>query len=229
MRLGLPVPRTRLAEVEAAEEFADEEDVCAFSDFGAKGRVVGEGAVGDGGAQVGEATEGFADLQQAGFGALAGGQCVELVVTDGTEEGGVALQGGCEGMVGQGFAVGGDGDAADGQWQELEDVAAMVGDGGDDIDGFVGHFGADAVSFEECDFEVHGSPAASQRVSGVVHMFGRRRDESCGLGDKGDDVLVVEGLLAVGERSEAGVGVVQFFGREGETEFLETVLEGAAA
>ena len=68
------VPPARLAEVEAAEQLADEEDVDVFGDFGAQRRVVGERGVGDGGAQVGEAAERLADLQQAGFGALVGGE-----------------------------------------------------------------------------------------------------------------------------------------------------------
>ncbi len=71
---GSLVPPAGLAEVEAAEELADEEDVDAFGDLGAEGRVGGEGGVGDGGAEVGEAAELLADLQEAGLGALVGGE-----------------------------------------------------------------------------------------------------------------------------------------------------------
>ena len=86
----------RRAEVEAAEELADEEDVDVLGDFGAQGGVFGERGVGDGGAQVGEAAECLADLQEAGFGALVGGEGVELVVADGAEEDGVGLEAGVE-------------------------------------------------------------------------------------------------------------------------------------
>ena len=110
---GLLVPRAGLAEVEAAEEFADEEDVDALGDFGAEGRVFGERGVGDGGAEVGEAAEGLADLQQAGFGALVGGEGVELVVADRAEEDGVGVERDVEGRCGEGRAFGGDGDSAE--------------------------------------------------------------------------------------------------------------------
>ena len=65
--------------------------------FGAKRRVVGERGVGDGGAQVGEAAELLADLQEAGFGALVGGEVVELVVADRAEEYGVRVEAGVDG------------------------------------------------------------------------------------------------------------------------------------
>ena len=68
------VPPARLAEVEAAEELADEEDVDALGDFGAERGVFGERGEGEAGAEVGEAAEVLADLQQAGFGALVGGE-----------------------------------------------------------------------------------------------------------------------------------------------------------
>src|ERR1700733_7780793 len=64
---GFLVPPAGCAEVEAAEEFADEENVYVLGDLGAEGGAVGEGGVGDGGAQVGEASEGLADLEEAGF------------------------------------------------------------------------------------------------------------------------------------------------------------------
>ena len=110
---GLLVPPARRAEVEAAEEFADEEDVDVFGDLGAQRRAVGERGVGDGRAQVGEAAEGLADLQQAGFGALVGREGVELVVADRAEQDGVALERGVEGRGGERRAGRGDGDSAD--------------------------------------------------------------------------------------------------------------------
>ncbi len=84
--LVLFVPPAGCAEVEAAEELADEEDVNVFGDLGAQRGAGGEGLEGERRAQVGEAAEGLADLEKAGFGALVGGEGVELVVADGAEE-----------------------------------------------------------------------------------------------------------------------------------------------
>ena len=59
---GFLVPGAGLAEVEAAEELPDEENVNALGDFGAEGRVFRERGVGDRGAQVGEASEDLTNL-----------------------------------------------------------------------------------------------------------------------------------------------------------------------
>ncbi len=118
------VPLAGLAEVEAAEQFADEENVCAVDDFGAERPVDGEFFEGEGGAQVGKAAESGANGKQAGFGALVGGEGVELVAADCAEEDGVGGEGGGEGVGGQRRAVGGDGDAADALVVEGERVAA---------------------------------------------------------------------------------------------------------
>ncbi len=122
---------------------------------GRSGRVFGERGVGDGRAQVGEAAEGLADLEQAGFGALVGGEGVELVVADGAEEDGVGLERGFEGRGGERRAGGGDGYSAEEEWGEGEVVAAELGDGFEDVDGFVGDFGADAVAGEDGYLETH--------------------------------------------------------------------------
>ena len=95
------VPPAGRAEVEAAEELADEEDVDVFGDLGAQRRACRERGVGDRRAQVGEAAEGLADLQQAGFGALVGREGVELVVADRAEQDGVGVERGVEGRGGQ--------------------------------------------------------------------------------------------------------------------------------
>ena len=103
--VGLLVPPAGRAEVEAAEELADEEDVDVFGDLGAERGVGGERGEGERGAQVGEAAEGLADLEQAGFGALVGGEGVELVVADGAEEDGVGVEREVERGGGEGGAV----------------------------------------------------------------------------------------------------------------------------
>ena len=76
---GLFVPRAGLAEVEAAEELAHEEDVDALGDFGTEWRVVGERGEGEAGAEICKASEHLADLQQAGFGTLVGVRWLNLL------------------------------------------------------------------------------------------------------------------------------------------------------
>ena len=62
---------------------------------------------------------------------------------------------GVEGRGGEGRAGGVDGDSADEQRDEGEVVAAELGDGFEDVDGFVGDFGADAVAGEDGYLESH--------------------------------------------------------------------------
>ena len=71
---------------------------------------------------------------------------VELVVADRAEEDGVAVESDVDGGLRQWGAVGGDSHAADEGFGECEGVAAGFGDGGEDVDGFAGDFGADAVA-----------------------------------------------------------------------------------
>jgi hypothetical protein len=122
---------------------------------GRSGELAAERGIGDGGAQVGEAAEGLADLEQAGLGALVRGEGVELVVADRAHQDGVALERGVERGGGQRRAGGGDGDAADEQGHEGEVVAAELGDGAQDGDCFVGDFGADAVAGEDGYLKLH--------------------------------------------------------------------------
>ncbi len=151
------VPLAGRAEVEAAEQLADEEDVGAFGDLGTQGRVGRERGVGDGGAEVGVAAEGVANLEEAGLGTLVRGERVELFVADRAEQDGVGFEAGVEGGGGQGRAGGRDGDSAEEQGDEGEVVAAEFGDGLQDVDGFVGDFGADAVAGEDGYLETHST------------------------------------------------------------------------
>ena len=61
--VGFFAPAAGLAEVEAAEELADEEDVDALGDFGAERGVFRERGVGDRGPEVGEAAEDLTDFE----------------------------------------------------------------------------------------------------------------------------------------------------------------------
>ena len=70
---------------------------------------------------------------------------------------GVGFEAGVEGGGGQRRAGGVDGDSAEEQRDEGEVVAAELGDGFEDVDGFVGDFGADAVAGEDGYLETHSS------------------------------------------------------------------------
>ncbi len=121
---GVLVPGARLAEVEAAEELAHEEDVDALGDLGAQRRVVGERGEGETGAKVRVAAEDLADLQQAGLGAFVGREVIELVVADRAEENGIGVERDVDGLLRQRRSFGGDGNAADEGFGELEVDAA---------------------------------------------------------------------------------------------------------
>ncbi len=57
--------------------------------------------------------------------------------------------------VGSGEPVCGDGGSADEAFDEGEVVAAEFGYGAQDVGGFTGDFGADAVAGEDCNFQAH--------------------------------------------------------------------------
>ena len=104
----------RLAEVEAAEEFADEEDVGASMTSGRSGEQSSMARVRGRGTQIGEAAESRANLQQAGLRARVGRKRIELVAADGAEQHGIAGEARLEGGGRKGRAGFADGDAADG-------------------------------------------------------------------------------------------------------------------
>src|SRR6202000_3387187 len=136
---GFFAPGARLAEVEATEELAHEEDVDALRDLGTQRRVVSKRGEGQAGAQIRIASEDLADLQQAGFGALVRRQVIELVVADRAQKDRVGVERDVNGLLGQWRAFGSDGDAADERLGELEvETARLVaefGDGLEDVDG----------------------------------------------------------------------------------------------
>ena len=104
---------------------------------GRSGELALRAAIGDRWAKVGEAAEGLAELQKAGFGALVGRERVELVVAYGAEQDGVGVERDVEGGGGEGRAVLRDGDAADEAFDEGEVVAAEFGYGAEDVGGLL--------------------------------------------------------------------------------------------
>ena len=72
-RVRLALPGTGLAEVEAAEQLAHEEDVRAVNHLRTQRRVCGERGESKGGTEVRKAAQRLAQLQQAGLGAAIRG------------------------------------------------------------------------------------------------------------------------------------------------------------
>ncbi len=85
-------------------------------------------------------------MKKAGFGALVGGERVELVAADRAEEHGVGVERGGKSFGGEGRAVLHDGDAADALRFKIKCVAAEGCDFAQHSDCFVGDFGTDAVA-----------------------------------------------------------------------------------
>lgn len=114
-RVGLHVPSgaravvlLAVAKVDAAGQFADDDEVGAAADLGLEGRGVDEGVGGEeAGAQVSVRAHLLAQPQQALLGADSAG--APFGTANGTEEDGVGGLGGGEGLVCEGGAVGIDG------------------------------------------------------------------------------------------------------------------------
>jgi len=153
--VGLFVPGAGGAEVEAAEQLADKEDIDIFRNLRTQRRAAAERLVGDRGAKVGKTAERLANLQQTGFGTLVGSKRVELVVAHGPEQDGVGVERGVECSRRKRRAGLGDGRSADEAFDEGEVMAAEFGYGAQDVGGFTGDFRADAVSGEDCNFQAH--------------------------------------------------------------------------
>ncbi len=136
----------RQAEVGAAGELAQDEDVEAFDELALQRGGFGECRIADGGAEVGEEVEVLAQAQQAAFGADVVGDVVPLRAADGAEDDRVGLRGLVDGLICNGLAVLVDGGAADegGLCGEL-DLALLVEDRDHPLD--LRHdLGADAVA-----------------------------------------------------------------------------------
>ncbi len=80
------IPLARLAEVKAAEKFANEHYVGAVRNLGAQGTVDGEFLEGERGAQVREPAERGANGQQSGLGTLVGRKRIELIAANSAQQ-----------------------------------------------------------------------------------------------------------------------------------------------
>src|SRR6185503_7039630 len=121
----LLVPCAGSTEVEAAEEFADEENVGAVDDLGLQRAISGQFFEGEAGAEIREAAEGGANLKESGFGALIGRQGIEFVPAHRAEEDCVAGKGGVESFLGKRGAVAVYSNTADITLVDAERISAL--------------------------------------------------------------------------------------------------------
>ena len=83
----------RLAEVNAARQFAHDHNVEALDNLALQRRSISKGRIANGGAQIGKQAEIFAQTQEAGFRAHIIGNRIPLGATDRAENHGVAFHG----------------------------------------------------------------------------------------------------------------------------------------
>ena len=139
------------AEVNAAGEFADADDVDAVGDaLGFERGGVGEFAVKEAGADVGEECEVLAEREESGaLGLFLGRKFFPLRTADGAEQDGVGRSANLERGVGQGFAVIVDAGAADVGFGEGKGEVLLLRDVCKYAQGLGHHLGANVVSSKD--------------------------------------------------------------------------------
>ena len=144
-----------LAEVDAAGQLANADDVDAVGDAGGlERRGVGEIRIQQTGADVRKEVKGLAQREQSSaLGLLLGGKFLPLGAADGAEENGVGLLAEREGGVGQGFAVIVDACAADVGVLVIEVQALLFGDVGENAERLGHDFGTDVVTGQDGKFK----------------------------------------------------------------------------
>ena len=143
---GVDMAAARLAEVNAAGQFADDHDVEALDDLGLQRGGIDQRVEHLGRAQVGEEVHLLAQAQQAALGLLAEIGGVPLRAADRTEQHGIGLEGGLHGVVAERHAVLVERGATDQVLGDVEADRALLAHPGNDLADFVHHLGADAVA-----------------------------------------------------------------------------------
>ena len=153
---GLVVVLVFLAEVHAAGQLADAEEVGAFDEVGTQGAEVEQTLERLHGADVGVESEAFPHGQEALFGAYAGGGVVVILrVADGGEEDGIGVFAHLIGVFGEGVAHPVDGIRAAGGVFIVDFVSKLFADRGEHVDAHGGDFGADSVTGQYGNFQFH--------------------------------------------------------------------------
>ncbi len=149
-----------IAEVDAAGEFADTEDIEAIRDeFVFDGGGVGEGGETGAGTEVGEEAEVFPQRKKGTpLGLDLGGEIFPFGTTDGAEEDGISLFTGFDGFLWEGGLVGGG--IESGATDEMGGTGDLEIEFGsdcvEDFEGNVHDFWSDAVAWKDGDGVRHG-------------------------------------------------------------------------
>ena len=144
-----------MREIQAAQQLANDQDVSAAGYVLAQRRAVGNGFVGFHRTQVGESAERLSQRQQSGFGTLLAGESVELPRAHRAEKNSVGFQAGCQRLLRQRRSILLDGRSADAMRLETKLVAAHIRDRLQHSHGLLGYFGADSVSRQYDDAQLH--------------------------------------------------------------------------
>ncbi len=147
---GMPVltrgaAATRLAKVDVARQFADDEDVQARDQLGLEAGSIDQLLVADGGAEVGKQAQGFAQTQDGLLGAQRALQRVVLPVAHGTEQNGIGSLASSSVAGGRGWPCGFVACTAHGSSFHLQVQVQGV----QDLDGLGNDFGTDAVTRQD--------------------------------------------------------------------------------
>ncbi len=152
-----------LAEIDAAGQFAEDDQIDAFDDLLLQRRTVRHHWRDLQRPQIGEQAHGLADRQQAFLGpALA---AVPFGTADGAQQDRVGGDAGGAGRLWQGLARLVDGGAADQMFGEVEAVAIEVADHRQDVARGARHLRSDAVAGQQDDIIGLGGGVGHQTVS----------------------------------------------------------------
>ena len=121
------VPLARRAEVEAAQQFAHEQNVGAIHDLRTQRAVHRQFPERKRGAQIGEPAQLGPNLQQSGFRPLVRGKGIELVAAHRAQQNSIARQCFTQRVGRQRSSVLHDGHAADAAFRKREFVSAQFG------------------------------------------------------------------------------------------------------
>ena len=135
-----------LAEISAARQFAQDQDVQALDVLALEGRGLRQRRVADGGAQIGEQIEVLAQAQQARFGTNRISHLVPFGPADGTEYNGVRRTRQAQSLIRQRHAVLVDGGPTDQRRRGVEAHLPLLVEEGNEALDLGHHLRADAVA-----------------------------------------------------------------------------------
>jgi hypothetical protein len=144
------------------EQFAHKENIRAVDDLRPQGAIDRQFLEGKGGAQVGESAEGRAQAEQAGLGALVGGEGVEFVAAHRSQQDRIGGQSRIKSLGRQRRTVLHNRHAADAFGLQFERVAAQGRNLLQYGDCFASDFGADAITGRDQNLQLHACSLCSE-------------------------------------------------------------------